>query len=156
MIAGGEPGIALLDEAADALRGSEGQLEHARAVVELGAAIRRAGRRSDARQHLSEGYALAAACGSQRLATRARAELVAAGGRPRRSALTGAAALTPSERRVAKIAAAGATNRDIAQTLFVTEKTVETHLGHAYAKLGVRSRHQLEAALIAPGARAQP
>jgi DNA-binding CsgD family transcriptional regulator len=80
----------------------------------------------------------------------ARAVRAGAAARPRRSALAGAAALTPSERRVATIAATGAMNREIAQTLFVTEKTVETHLGHAYAKLGVHSRHELEATLAAP------
>jgi len=150
MLARGKPGVALLREAVDILRDSEGRLEHARALVELGAAIRRAGRRAEARHVLSEGYALAAECSSQRIAAHARAELAAAGARPRRSALAGAAALTPSERRVATIAATGAMNREIAQTLFVTEKTVETHLGHAYAKLGVHSRHELEATLAAP------
>jgi DNA-binding NarL/FixJ family response regulator len=153
MVVGGEAGVALLREAVDALRGSEGRLELARALVELGAAIRRRGRRAEARQELSEGYALAAECGSQHLAARARTELAAAGARPRRSALVGIAALTPSERRVAMMAAAGIMNREIAQTLFVTEKTVETHLSHAYAKLNVRSRRELEAALAGPGER---
>jgi DNA-binding CsgD family transcriptional regulator len=153
MLARGEWRVALLREAVDALRRSEGRLEQARALVALGAAIRRDGRRAEARRELREGYALAAQCGSQQLATRARAELAAAGGRPRRPALAGAGALTPSERRVAAMAAEGAMNREIAQTLFVTEKTVETHLGHAYAKLNVHSRRELEAALAAPGAR---
>jgi DNA-binding CsgD family transcriptional regulator len=153
MIAGGERGVALLREAVDVLRHSQGRLERARAHVELGAAIRRRGRRGEARQELSEGYALAAQCGSQQLTARARTELAAAGARPRRSALVGVAALTPSERRVATMAAAGTMNREIAQTLFVTEKTVETHLSHAYAKLNVRSRLELEAALRTAGER---
>jgi DNA-binding CsgD family transcriptional regulator len=153
MIAGGERGVALLSEAVDALRHSEGRLERARALVELGAAIRRRGRRGEARHELSEGYALAAQCGSQQLTARAQTELAAAGARPRRSALVGVAALTPSERRVAMMAAAGTMNREIAQTLFVTEKTVETHLSHAYAKLNVRSRRELDAALGAAGER---
>ena len=63
--------------------------------------------------------------------------------RPRTTDRTGADALTPSERRVAEIAAAGGTNREIAQTLFVTEKTVETHLGRAFRKLDISSRRQL-------------
>jgi DNA-binding CsgD family transcriptional regulator len=81
------------------------------------------------------------------LAQRARDELIAAGGRPRRAASTGPAALTPSERRVADLVAAGRTNREVAQTLFVTEKTVETHLSRVFAKLGLRSRRELAAAL---------
>jgi DNA-binding CsgD family transcriptional regulator len=147
LLVGGQAGVADLRAAVEALGRSEGRLEHARALIDLGAAIRRDGQRAEARRRLGEGYALAAECGSARLVARARAELAAAGARPRRTALTGAAALTPSERRVATIAAGGAMNREIAQTLFVTEKTVETHLGHAYAKLGVHSRHELEAAL---------
>jgi DNA-binding CsgD family transcriptional regulator len=63
--------------------------------------------------------------------------------RPRTAASAGADSLTPSERRVVELAAAGGTNREIAQTLFVTEKTVETHLGRAFRKLGIGSRRQL-------------
>lgn len=74
-------------------------------------------------------------------------ELLAAGARPRRKELKGAASLTPSERRIVELAAAGQTNREIAQALFVTAKTVETHLGHAYTKLGVGSRVELATAL---------
>jgi DNA-binding NarL/FixJ family response regulator len=81
---------------------------------------------------------------------RARDELNAAGARPRRIATSGAGSLTPSERRVADLAAAGATNREIAQDLFVSEKTVETHLSHTYSKLeiaGTGARERLAAAL---------
>ena len=76
-----------------------------------------------------------------------RTELYAAGARPRTDALSGAAALTASERRVATLAAGGETNRDIAQTLYVTPKTVEVHLSNAYRKLGIRSRRELATAL---------
>jgi DNA-binding CsgD family transcriptional regulator len=86
-------------------------------------------------------------CGAATLAERARSELHAAGGRPRTTALSGVGSLTPSELRIAKLASEGHTNRDIAQELFVTPKTVERHLGHAYRKLGVRSRHELGSAL---------
>ncbi len=82
-----------------------------------------------------------------RLADHAWQELLAAGARPRRKELRGVASLTPSERRIAELAAAGGTNREIAQALFVTAKTVETHLGHAYTKLGISSRLDLDAAL---------
>jgi DNA-binding CsgD family transcriptional regulator len=80
---------------------------------------------------------------------RARAELLASGARPRRTALGGVASLTPSERRVADMAAAGQSNREIAQALFVTLKTVEVHLSNAYRKLEIRSRHELAGALAA-------
>jgi DNA-binding CsgD family transcriptional regulator len=69
------------------------------------------------------------------------------GARPRRTASSGAASLTPAELRVAQLAAAGEANRDIAEALFVTLRTVETHLTHVYAKLGIRSRRELEPAL---------
>jgi DNA-binding CsgD family transcriptional regulator len=81
------------------------------------------------------------------LASQATQELVVAGGRPRRTALSGVASLTPAERRVAEHAAGGLTNREIAETLFVTRKTVEFTLGNVYSKLGIRSRTQLPEAL---------
>ena len=117
--------------------------ELARALVDLGAATREAGEREEARSVLSRGLELATECGATALAERARSELLAAGARPRRTAVTGVEALTPSERRVAEMAAGGLVNREIAQALFVTEKTVETHLGKAYSKLKVRSRKEL-------------
>ncbi|MBV8712637.1 MAG: helix-turn-helix transcriptional regulator [Solirubrobacterales bacterium] len=86
---------------------------------------------------------MATRCGARRLERRARAELAAIGVRPRTAERSGTDSLTPSERRVAELAAAGQTNREIAQTLFVTEKTVETHLGRAFRKLDVTSRRQL-------------
>jgi DNA-binding CsgD family transcriptional regulator len=67
--------------------------------------------------------------------------------RPRREALGGVEALTPSERRVAAMAAEEMTNREIAQSLFVTPKTVEVHLSNAYRKLEIRNRRQLAGAL---------
>ena len=81
------------------------------------------------------------------LADRARTELYATGARPRREALAGIDALTASERRVADLAAAGRTNREIAQELFVTPKTVEVHLSSTYCKLGIDGRRELADAL---------
>ena len=104
---------------------------------------RAAGKRTAAREPLSEGFALAVRCGATTLERRARSELAAIGVRPRMSDRSGADSLTPSERRVVEHAAVGATNREIAQTLFVTEKTVETHLGRAFRKLDISSRRQL-------------
>ena len=136
-----------LAAAVDRLADSPARLELARAQVDLGAALRRAGRRADARAPLRAGMDAAQALGALGLAARAREELRATGARPRRLALTGADALTASERRVAALAASGLTNRAIAQELFVTPATIETHLRHAFQKLGVRSRGALGAAL---------
>ncbi|WP_040600681.1 helix-turn-helix domain-containing protein, partial [Patulibacter medicamentivorans] len=85
--------------------------------------------------------------GAGRLAALARDELAASGARPRRTALRGPSSLTPAERRVAELATKGLGNREIAETLWVTRKTVEVHLGNAYGKLGIRSRTQLPEAL---------
>lgn len=144
---GGEPGIELLTEAVTALRGSTARLELARALLDLGAARRRAGARGAARDLLRESLDLAHELGGHAIAGRARDELVAAGGRPRRDAIRGRDALTPSELRVAELAAAGRTNRQIAQALFVTQRTVENHLTSTYAKLGISARPDLAAAL---------
>jgi DNA-binding CsgD family transcriptional regulator len=131
------------------LAGSGAALEHARASVDLGAALRRAGRRPESLKSLREGLDRAHRCGASALAARAREELVTAGARPRRDALHGLDALTASELRTAQMAAEGRTNREIAQTLFVSLRTVETHLTHAYRKLAIRSRDALPGALVA-------
>jgi DNA-binding CsgD family transcriptional regulator len=151
ILGGGERGRDRLSEAVDTLRDSPARLELARALVELGAALRRANRRSDAREPLGEGLALAHRCGATRLAERARTELLAAGARPRRAARSGADALTPSELRVAEMAADGMSNPQIGQALFVTRNTVETHLRHIYRKLDIRSRQDLASALGSGG-----
>jgi DNA-binding CsgD family transcriptional regulator len=150
LIEGGERGLALLEEAVDTLSESPARLEHAKARTELGAALRRANRRSEAREQLRQGLELATICGAVSLAERAETELLATGARPRRIALSGVASLTPSERRVAELAAAGPTNREIAQALFVTQRTVEIHLTSIYRKLAISSRSQLAAALGTP------
>jgi DNA-binding CsgD family transcriptional regulator len=132
-----------LEEALAVLAPSPARLERARVLVDLGAARRALGQRSAAREPLLDGLALAARCGARALERRARAELGAIGVRPRTTDRSGTDSLTPSERRVVELAADGGTNRQIAQTLFITEKTVETHLGHAFRKLDVSSRRQL-------------
>jgi DNA-binding CsgD family transcriptional regulator len=132
-----------LAEALAVLEPSPARLEHARVLVDLGATYRAAGQRTAAREPLLEALALAARCGARTLERRARAELAAIGVRPRRTERAGAESLTPSERRVVELAATGGTNREIAQTLFVTEKTVETHLGRSFRKLNISSRRQL-------------
>jgi ATP/maltotriose-dependent transcriptional regulator MalT len=158
MLEGGERGLGDLREAAELAAEAGARLEHARALVELGAALRRANQRIAARGPLRTGLDLAYRCGATRLTQRARDELLAAGARPRRGALTGLEALTTSERRVAELAATGMSNPEIAQALFVTLNTVEGHLRHAYQKLSISSRGQLPAALrsAAPGTAARP
>ena len=141
---------AALHAAVTQLEASPNRLELARARVDLGAALRRAGRRADARAPLRAGMDQAHACGARPLAERARTELLATGARPRRLALQGTDALTPSEKRIATLAANGLTNRQIAQELFVTTATVETHLRHAFRKLDVRARGELASALRRP------
>jgi DNA-binding CsgD family transcriptional regulator len=137
--------VELLDEAVAVLAPSAARLEHARALVELGACLRRGNRRTAAREPLRDGLDLAARCGATALADRTVDELAAAGARPRRRLRTGVEALSPSERRVARLAAQGLSNRDIAQALFVTTKTVEVHLSACYRKLAISSRAELPA-----------
>lgn len=149
LVEGDAHGLDLLRESVDVLAASQALLEHAKSLTELGAALRRANHRAAARDFLWEALELAEACRAVRLAERAHGELVATGARPRRLVRSGVDSLTPSERRVADMAAAGHTNREIAQALFVTPKTVETHLSHVYRKLGIEARSQLSRAMAA-------
>ena len=111
----------------------------------------RPSRRRTRRAPLRDAFEIASHCGAQPLAEHARNELYAAGGRPRRQALSGPDSLTPSERRVAELAAEGQSNRDIAQALYVTPKTVEVHLTSMYRRLGISGRAELARALTASG-----
>jgi DNA-binding CsgD family transcriptional regulator len=129
------------------LESSPARLEHARALTDLGAALRRGNRRADARGALQAGLDLAERCNARVLAERARTELRAAGGRASKPRGDTARQLTVSERRIAELAAEGRSNPEIAQAIFVTRKTVETHLGHVYRKLDVPGRGQLSRAL---------
>jgi DNA-binding CsgD family transcriptional regulator len=140
-------GIALLEPALALLEDSPCRLQRARVTVDLGMALRRAGRRGAARDRLVDAVELARACGASTLAARANEELEVAGARPRHLRFSGADSLTASERRVALMASGGQTNAQIAQALFVTAKTVENHLGRVYIKLGINSRGQLGEAL---------
>jgi DNA-binding CsgD family transcriptional regulator len=143
----GDDAIAGLAEAVGLLEDTPWRLDRARARCDLGAALRRAGRRREGREQLARAMDEANACGAETLAERAADELRASGARPRRRAISGLDALTPSERRVADLAAAGRTNREIAQELFVTMATVETHLTRVYRKLDLDGREGLPAAL---------
>jgi DNA-binding CsgD family transcriptional regulator/predicted negative regulator of RcsB-dependent stress response len=143
LVQGGEEGLALLHQAVEVLAPSPARLEHAKALVELGAALRRSGQRLQSRQYLRRGVELAQICGATPLVKRGFTELRASGARPRHITPSGPDALTPSERRVAGLAASGQSNRDIAQTLFITTNTVEVHLTRTYRKLGITGRADL-------------
>jgi DNA-binding CsgD family transcriptional regulator len=143
--------IATFEQATAHLRDSADRYAEAEVLCDLGATLRRARRPSDARQPLRRALDLAHRSGAAALAARAREELVASGARPRRNATSGRDALTPAERRVADLAADGLGNREIAQTLFLSPKTVEVYLTRSYRKLGIRTRRQLPDALAAKG-----
>ena len=151
-VRGGAGGVEALHEAEAIVGDGPCALERAYVLVALGTALHRGGDRGAAQSRLRDALQLADACGAAALAKEARDALRATGARPRRAAQRGSAALTPSERRIAELAASGLTNIRIAQDLFVTPKTVETHLTNVFRKLGVGSRRELAAALSAPAA----
>jgi DNA-binding NarL/FixJ family response regulator len=142
LVSGQRAGLDMLAEAVHVLAASHARLEYAKALVDLGAALRRTGRRADAKGYLTNGLEQAERCGAQPVTRQAAAELRAAG-ETVRPAAGRTLSLTPSEHRVAQLAVNGLSNRDIAQQLFVTIKTVELHLGNAYRKLGISRRDQL-------------
>lgn len=147
LVTGGTDGLGMLDEAVDMLEPTAARLEHARALVEYGGALRRSKRRIEARERLREGVEIAHRLGALALVAQANDELAATGARPRKVVQTGLETLTASERRVAQLAADDMSNKEIAQALFVTVKTVEVHLSSVYRKLEISSRRQLASAL---------
>jgi DNA-binding CsgD family transcriptional regulator len=147
VVAGGTRGASLLREAIDAFERGDATLERARALADLGGMLRRRNQRTEARELLRDALDAAHRSGAKRLAEHAETELRATGARPRRVFLTGLDSLTASERRIAEFASQGLSNREIAQTLFVTARTVEGHLTSVFRKLRVDSRDELPAAL---------
>ncbi len=139
----GDAAVERLHAAVEPLAACGARLEQARTMVELGAAIRRAGRTTEARATLREALVLAEAVGAIALARRSREELRLAGGRAPAQVDPSGDGLTPSERRIAELASAGQTNRQIADALFITAKSVEWHLSNVYRKLDIRGRSQL-------------
>ena len=147
MLETGDDRPAALREAVALLERSPARLLLARALVDYGAALRRAGRRREARDPLRQGYDLAHDCGAEPILMTARQELAATGIRVQRERLTGVRSLTPSERRIAEMVVGGGSNAEIAQALFVTVKTVEMHLTSIYRKLEIAGRLELPPAL---------
>jgi DNA-binding CsgD family transcriptional regulator len=156
LVAGGEEGTGRLREAVAVLETSPSKLELARALIDLGAVLRRAGSRAEARPPLQRGLEMAERFGALRLERQAREELAATGAHLGSRSFTGRDALTPSEARVADMAAAGMSNREIAQSLFVTVNAVKWHLRNAYRKLGIATREDLAGALAPDATTASP
>ncbi|HEY2372651.1 MAG TPA: AAA family ATPase [Gaiellaceae bacterium] len=152
LAAGGQRGSALLRDAVAAFERAGATLERARALTDLGAMLRRGNRRVEARPYLREALDAADRLGAAAVRDTAETELRASGAKPRRRSLSGAGSLTASERRIAELASQGLTNREIAQTLFVTARTVEGHLTNVFRKLHLQSRTALAAALTADSA----
>jgi DNA-binding CsgD family transcriptional regulator len=147
VIVGGDRGELLLRQAVDGFARSGANLERARALADLGAQLRRRNRRTEARELLREALDIAHRLDAKPLAEQAETDLRATGARPRRVVLRGLESLTASERRIAEIASQGLTNREIAQTLFITTRTVEGHLTSVFRKLQLDSRNELQTAL---------
>jgi DNA-binding CsgD family transcriptional regulator len=152
VVAGGDRGEELLRESIAVLGAADARLDRARTQADLGALLRRRNRRTQARELLREALDTAHRTGARPLAQRTEIELRATGARPRRAVLSGIESLTASERRVAELAGQELTNREIAQMLFVTSRTVEGHLTNVFRKLQIDSRDQLSGALLGESA----
>jgi DNA-binding CsgD family transcriptional regulator len=150
LVTGGQEGERLLRQSIQLLDDHDARLERSHALTDLGALLRRTNRRTEAREPLRQALDAAHHLGATALAQRAEIELRAAGAKPRRVQLTGLESLTASERRVAELSGQGLTNREVAQTLFVTARTVEGHLTHVFQKLNITARTELPRALKAP------
>jgi DNA-binding CsgD family transcriptional regulator len=147
MVSDGEQRLVSLSGSVEALQRSPARLELARAKADYGGALRRAGQRIRAREQLEQALDTAHHCGARRIVAATRAELIMLGAKPRRDAITGRDALTPSELRVARLAPQGLANSEIAQALFITRKTASVHLTRVYRKLGITHRRELAQAL---------
>ena len=142
----GQTGVADLWTAAELLK-PVSPVEHARTLVMLGNLLHELGQDS-ARETLYLGMDIAHHCGSASQVETAMEGLRVTGARPRRPTTSGSDALTPQERRISQLAADGLGNREIAETLFLTRRTVEMHLSNTYRKLGITSRKELPGALV--------
>ena len=143
MTATADDGRMMLAEAMELLSSTTAEVWRCRVLIDLGVALRRSGDAVTSREALRESADLAVRIGARGLIDAATQELRASGGRPRRLVLSGSDSLTPSERKVAMLAAMGHTNTAIAKSLFVGVKTIESHLARVYRKLGIKSRSEL-------------
>jgi DNA-binding CsgD family transcriptional regulator len=152
----GEAGERLYREAVEALERTRVRVELARAHLLYGEWLRRERRGLDAREQLRRAHKLFTEFGMEAFAERARVELEATGEHARKRTVETRDELTPQEAQVSRLAADGATNREIAAQLFISPSTVDYHLRKAFRKLGVRSRHQLKQHLLQPRAHSNP
>jgi DNA-binding CsgD family transcriptional regulator len=150
LLADDEAAEPLYREAVERLSGTRVRIDLARARLLYGEWLRRQGRRLDGRAQLREAHAMFVQMGAEAFAERARRELEATGERTQLRVGTTAVRLTARETQIARMASDGLSNPDIGARLFVSPRTVEYHLGNAFAKLGITSRHELNRALIDP------
>ena len=152
----GEAAERLYRQAIEALGRTRVRVELARAHLLYGEWLRRERRGLDARQQLRHAHKLFTEFGMEGFAERARVELEATGEHARKRAVDTRDDLTPQEAQISRLAADGATNREIAARLFISPNTVDYHLRKAFRKLGVKSRHQLTQHVLQPGAHTNP
>lgn len=146
-----EEAEALHRQAVDRLGRTRMRMEVARAQLLYGEWLRRAGRRSDARQVLRTAHETLMAMGAEAFGERARRELVATGEKVRKRTVETLDELTPQEAQIARLARDGRTNPEIGTKLFISPRTVEYHMGKVFSKLGISSRRDLDAARLDAG-----
>jgi DNA-binding CsgD family transcriptional regulator len=153
LLTDGEAAEPLYREAIQRLDRTRVRVELARAHLVYGEWLRRQRRRLDAREQLRTAHELLTEFGMEAFAERARVELEATGEHARKRSVETSDDLTPQEAQISRLAAEGATNKEIAAQLFISPSTVDYHLRKAFRKLGIKSRRQLDQHPLRPGAR---
>jgi DNA-binding CsgD family transcriptional regulator len=147
LVSNGELAEGLYREAIDRLAQTRARVEVGRAHLLYGEWLRRKRRRVDAREQLRTAHQVFMAIGAEAFAGRAERELLATGEHVRKRVVETREDLTAQEAHIARLAGDGVSNAEIATRLFISRRTVEYHLNKVFTKLGISSRHQLDAAL---------